>query len=72
MITNIKTSIKTIWKNIRRLSGDDAYEQYLLHYASHQSESDTAEFKSEEPPLSREAFFKEWQDKKWKGVKRCC
>lgn len=77
MFTNIKTKIKTIWKNIRRLSGDDAYEQYLLHYASHQSEFETAEFKPAEfnlteLPLSREAFFKEWQDKKWKGVKRCC
>ncbi|MES2180647.1 MAG: YbdD/YjiX family protein [Pseudomonadota bacterium] len=67
MFNTAQARIKTIWKNIRRLSGDDAYEQYLQHYAAHQAELQTAE-----PPLSREAFFKEWQDKKWKGVKRCC
>ncbi len=55
--------LKTVWSNIRQLSGDDAYERYLKHYA---------EFHHDDEPLSREAFFKEWQDGKWKGVKRCC
>lgn len=77
--------LKVLWQNIRRLSGDDAYEQYLQHYLLHQAElaelkhadleaadmKNTALEKSE-PQLSREAFFKEWQDKKWKGIKRCC
>ncbi|MEI8361926.1 MAG: YbdD/YjiX family protein [Betaproteobacteria bacterium] len=62
--------LKMVWKNIRRLSGDDAYEQYLQHYLQHQAEHVVIE--NAEPPLSREAFFKEWQDKKWKGIKRCC
>ncbi len=67
MFNDVKTKIKVIWNNIRRLSGDDAYEQYLKHYAeAHADDMDAPE------PLSREAFFKEWQDKKWKGVKRCC
>jgi len=61
--------IKALWQNIRRLSGDDAYEQYLQHYLQHQAENAELEH---EPPLSREAFFKQWQDKKWKGIKRCC
>ena len=51
------------WQFIHRLSGDDAYERYLQQYAEH---------RHEEPPLSKEAFFKQWQDNKWKGVKRCC
>lgn len=75
MFNTAQTKIKTIWKNIRRLSGDDAYEQYLQHYAEHQAAHQAAhqaELQTAEPPLSREAFFKEWQDKKWKGVKRCC
>ncbi len=55
--------LKTLWAGIRRLSGDDAYERYLKHHAKHHVE---------EPPLSREAFFKEWQDGKWKGINRCC
>lgn len=72
MFNRIKDSIKTLWNNIRRLSGDDAYEQYLKHYAQvHADDMDALEINAS-APLSREAFFKEWQDKKWKGVKRCC
>lgn len=52
---------------MRQLSGDDAYERYLQHYAEHHQN-----VLEVEPPLSKEAFFKEWQDKKWTGVKRCC
>lgn len=62
--------LKDFWRAIRRLSGDDAYEQYLNHFAEHhagQLKSETAQ-----EPLSRKAFFKDWQDKKWKGIKRCC
>ncbi|MFI3186954.1 MAG: YbdD/YjiX family protein, partial [Methylococcaceae bacterium] len=44
-------------------SGDDAYEHYLKHYATHH-QTDT--------PLTRQAFFKQWQDEKWNGIKRCC
>ena len=68
-------ALKTLWKNIRRLSGDDAYEQYLRHFHEYHAEphaheeSDSVESRE---PLSREEFFKQWQDKKWKGVKRCC
>ena len=54
---------------MRQLSGDDAYERYLQHYAEHLAEAGAAEIP---PALSKEAFFKEWQDGKWKGVKRCC
>ncbi len=65
------SKIKALWQNIRRLSGDDAYEQYLKHYAEvHAGMDDSAVEVA--APLSREAFFKEWQDKKWKGIKRCC
>ena len=61
---------KTIWNNIRQLTGDDAYERYLQHFNEHQLHNDFEELNRE--PLSREAFFKEWQEGKWKGVKRCC
>ena len=61
---------KTIWKNIRQLTGDDAYERYLQHFNEHQLHELDASLSRE--PLSREAFFKEWQEGKWKGVKRCC
>lgn len=52
-----------LWQVVRRLSGDDAYERYLKRHAKHHPD---------QPPSSREEFFKQWQDGKWKGVKRCC
>lgn len=58
---------KNIWKVVRQLSGDDAYERYLQHYAEHhQHTADKAH------PLTKSEFFKIWQDKKWNGIKRCC
>lgn len=60
-------ALKQIWQRIRQLSGDDAYERYLTHYAQvHAAQPDAA------LPLSRAAFFKQWQEQKWTGVKRCC
>jgi uncharacterized short protein YbdD (DUF466 family) len=55
--------LRKLWRVIRRLSGDDAYERYFLQHA---------EYHPEQPVLSREDFFRQWQDGKWKGVKRCC
>lgn len=55
--------LKAFWCLVRRLSGDDAYERYLAHYAEHHGD---------EPPLSKQAFFKQWQNNKWTGIKRCC
>ncbi len=59
----IGNMLRRCWQAVRRLSGDDAYERYLAHHAAHHPD---------DAPLSREKFFKQWQDTKWKGVKRCC
>ena len=59
--------IRHIWHMIRRLTGDDAYERYLKHHAAFHASSVDAP-----PPLSRQAFFKLWQDNKWSGINRCC
>jgi uncharacterized short protein YbdD (DUF466 family) len=67
--------LKAFWRYVRRLTGDDAYEQYLKHFAENHSEhraDSAAPAEDALIPLTREAFFKEWQDKKWKGIKRCC
>lgn len=53
------------WCTVRRLSGDDAYERYLQHFAEHHQAQGL-------PPLSKQAYFKQWQDSKWTGIKRCC
>jgi uncharacterized short protein YbdD (DUF466 family) len=62
-------TFKKIWRGLRRLSGDDAYEQYLKHYAEHHASS--AEH-DDVLPLSKAEFFKQWQEQKWNGIKRCC
>ncbi len=51
------------WHLLRELSGDDAYERYVRHHALHHAD---------ELLLSRQEFFKQEQQKKWHGVKRCC
>ena len=54
------------WQRVRELSGDDMYERYLVHHAEcHAGETDV-------PLLSRAEFFRQWQDQKGQGVKRCC
>jgi uncharacterized short protein YbdD (DUF466 family) len=57
------------WRLLRRLSGDDAYERYLSHIAKHHGSDCDHEM---HPPLSKKDFFKQWQNEKWNGVKRCC
>ncbi len=61
--------LKTAWKAVRRLSGDDAYERYLEHYAHCPAHGGDPEGTG---PLNRAAFFKQWQEQKWNGIKRCC
>ena len=51
------------WRFIRRVSGDDAYERYLRHHG---------EAHPHELPLDRKAFFRQEQDRKWNGIRRCC
>ncbi|MCX7081784.1 MAG: CstA-like transporter-associated (seleno)protein [Methylococcales bacterium] len=63
------SSFRKAWRLLRRLSGDDAYEQYLTHYAL--KHSFTAEHE-QHPLLTKAEFFKQWQDEKWNGIKRCC
>lgn len=61
----VPNPLKSLWRTLRRLSGDDAYERYLVHWArAHGHEGGQ--------PMDREAFFKSEQARKWEGVKRCC
>jgi uncharacterized short protein YbdD (DUF466 family) len=63
VIEAFKKHWSLLWKTVRQLSGDDAYERYLQHQAAHHPE---------QSPLSRRDFFRQWQERKWNGVKRCC
>jgi len=59
------TKLKILWRGLRQLSGDDAYERYLRHYDAHHREEG-------KEPLTKAEFFKQWQDGLWQGIRRCC
>lgn len=55
--------LRKLWRIIRRLTGDDAYERYLVHHR---------EAHGSETPLGRKEYFKREQEQKWNGIRRCC
>ncbi len=58
------TKFKRVWQGIRSITGEDAYERYLSHRRQcHPGEG---------VPLDRKTFYKEQQERKWSGIKRCC
>jgi len=88
MITfpGIKTWGSNCWGVVRRLSGDDAYERYLesfyrdsvmqnsgiQHVGNHQYDCRRTHLQEKTLPLTKQEYFKQWQDSKWTGIKRCC
>lgn len=52
-----------IWRAIRELSGDDAYERYIAQHVTHYPNT---------TPLARKDFFLYRQQQKWSGIQRCC
>jgi len=72
MSIGLRSSLPAFWKPIRQawtalriLSGDDAYDRYLIHWRAELGHS-------ESPPLSRKEFFRQELERKWHGIKRCC
>lgn len=63
MAKRLRALLTHAWRSIRQLSGDDAYERYLTHHAARHAGS---------APLSRREFFRQHQQQKWSGIKRCC
>jgi uncharacterized short protein YbdD (DUF466 family) len=63
MITNARLFFMQCWQNLRRLTGDDAFERYLAHHHKHHADIE---------PMDRAAFFRSEQKRKWEGVRRCC
>lgn len=63
LLATTKSVLQQSWSALRELSGDDAYERYLVHHA---------ERHADQAPLDRAAFFREEQKRKWDGVRRCC
>ena len=63
MAKGLITLLHRLWKIIRELSGDDAYERYHAHHVACHSHI---------APLSRKEFFQRDQQQKWNSIKRCC
>ena len=59
----IATELKRAWGYLRQVTGDDAYERYVAHHA---------QVHADQPPLTREQFFRQRQDEKWSKVSRSC
>lgn len=55
--------LDVIWRTVRYLTKDNAYERYLMHHRH---------LHPELPALSRKAFFVQEQDRKWEGINKCC
>lgn len=63
MLSQIRHWTRDMVQLIRHISGDDAYERYVLHhYQCH----------PDQPVLDRRAFYLAEQQRKWSGIKRCC
>ena len=68
-LKTIETGIKPlslwsyVWRAIRELSGDDAYERYIAQHATNYPDTTL---------LARKDFFLYQQQQKWSGIQRCC
>jgi uncharacterized short protein YbdD (DUF466 family) len=59
----MKQQLFQLWRLLRAVASDDAYERYLAHHR--QAHADAV-------PLSRREFYLGEQQRKWSGVSRCC
>ena len=59
----MKRRLVDLWRMLRELATDDAYERYLVHHAQ---AHDGAK------PIARREFYLRQQQNKWSGVSRCC
>ena len=59
----MKLRLLEMWKVLRTLSTDDAYERYLDHHGREHANT---------KPMARREFYMRQQRSKWSGVSRCC
>ena len=56
-------AIKLMYAFLRRLSGDDLYDLYVLNHKQCLKKCKL---------MSKKNFYQATLDKKWSGIKRCC
>ncbi|MEX0735340.1 MAG: YbdD/YjiX family protein [Steroidobacteraceae bacterium] len=59
----ITGSCRRIWRGLRTIFGDDAYERYLDHHRRRHPDR---------LPLERAEFHLAELDRRWSQVNRCC
>jgi uncharacterized short protein YbdD (DUF466 family) len=59
----MKQHLLDLWKLLRALATDDAYERYVAHHAQAHGHA---------KPITRREFYLRQQQSKWSGVSRCC
>jgi uncharacterized short protein YbdD (DUF466 family) len=60
---NLRQKLRRLWKYLRHVSGDDAYQRYLAHHRSLHMGGTV---------LTRQEFFRRQQEDKWSKISRCC
>lgn len=63
-MTPFSIGLRRLWQGIHSMTGEDAYDRYLAHRRERHGDSGA--------PLDRKAFYKQQQERKWSGIKRCC
>lgn len=64
----MKSRFRSLWRFVRSLTTDDAYERYLAHHR----QVHTGQAHTDSQPLDRRSFYLREQQHKWSGVQRCC
>jgi uncharacterized short protein YbdD (DUF466 family) len=57
------SALRALWRWLRAVSGDDAYERYVRHCGQKHPGGTV---------LSRGAFYAAELQRKWDGINRCC
>ena len=60
---SLRPRLAALWHTLRELTGDDAYERYRSHVSARHPG---------EPVITRRAFCRDAEQRKWSGVNRCC
>ncbi len=63
LVKSLMNALRQVWRSLRTLSGDDAYERYFQHQRCTHSSL---------PALSRKAYFRNAQQSRWDKINRCC
>ena len=60
--------LRAVAQGLRQVTGDDAYDRYLEHWHRHHADQNEIH----EKPMSRREFFRQRENDRWNGVRRCC